>query len=218
MRFDEYPYGSIAFVYDWLAAIYSRGQIAASKRTQLDAIECGDRVFYAGVGQGEDALSAARFGARVTAVDLAPEMVERLSRRLTHEGLVAELICGDVAKHKPAELYDVVVANYFLNLFDVEHAREMIRHLGEFVKPGGTLLLTDFALPEGGRVAHAITEWYYRPVNWIAWLFGFCALHPILDYASLVEPMGFRIRSERRLPVLLGTNPAYVAIIADRVL
>jgi len=69
----------------------------------------------------------------------------------------------------------------------------MLRHLGELVRPGGTLLLTDFALPEGGPVARAITEIYYRPVNWIAWALGLCALHPILDYARLIEPMGFRI-------------------------
>lgn len=218
MRFDEYSYGSISLVYDWLAAIYSRGQIVASKRAQLDSIQRGDRVLYAGVGRGGDALLAARFGARVTAVDLAPEMLERLAERLTREGLVSELICGDVSNHKPGELYDVVVANYFLNLFDVEHAREMIRQLGEFVTPGGTLLLTDFALPKGGSVARAITEIYYRPVNRIAWVCGFCALHPIHDYAHLIEPMGFRIRSERRFPVLLGTNPAFISIVADRVL
>jgi ubiquinone/menaquinone biosynthesis C-methylase UbiE len=218
MRFDEYSYGSIALIYDWVAGVYSRGQIAASKRLQLDAIKCEDRVLYAGVGRGADALLAARFGARVTAIDLAPQMLERLSKRLTREGLVSELICGDVSNHKPGDLYDVVVANYFLNLFDADHAREMIRKLAEFVKPGGALLLTDFALPEGGPVARALTESYYRPVNWLASVFGFCALHPIHDYARLIEPMGFRIRSERRLPVLLGTNPAYVSIVADRVL
>jgi 2-polyprenyl-3-methyl-5-hydroxy-6-metoxy-1,4-benzoquinol methylase len=111
-----------------------------------------------------------------------------------------------------------VVANYFLNLFDVEQAREMLDHLGQLVRPGGTLLLTDFALPQGGSVARVITELYYRPVNWIAWALGFCALHPILDYARLIEPMGYQIRSERRFPVLLGANPAYVSIIAHRVL
>lgn len=216
MRFDEYSYASIGGVYDWLAAFYSRGRIAASKRGQLDAIEHGDRVLYAGVGRGEDALLAARAGARVTAIDLAPRMLERLSRARSQEDLELELICGDVSRHSPDHAYDVVVANYFLNLFDAERAGVMLRHLGELVKPGGLLMLTDFALPEGGPFARLITELYYRPVNWIAWVFGFCALHPILDYAHLIEPMGFRIRSERRLAVFLGSNPAYVSIVAGR--
>lgn len=218
MRFDEYPYGSVAFVYDWIAAVYSRGRIGLSKRVQLDEIEADDRVLYAGVGRGEDAVLAARFGARVTAIDLAPAMIRRLSRRLEREGLDVELLCGDVSSHKPERPYDVVVANYFLNLFDVERAREMLRHLRGLVKPGGTLMLADFALPRGGLMARALTELYYRPVNWVAWAFGLCALHPILDHARLIEPLGFRIRSQRRLPVLLGDHPAYVSIVADRVI
>lgn len=216
MRFDEYPYGSIAGMYDLLAGLYSRGQIGTSKRVQLDSIESGDRVLYAGAGSGQEILLAARFGAKVTAIDLAAAMLEKVSKRFAREGLESDLICADVATHEPTELYDVVVANYFLNLFDVERAREMARHLCGLVKPGGTLLLADFALPIGGPVSRLMSEVYYRPVNWIAWALGFCALHPILDYARLIEPMGFRIRSERRFPVLLGANPAYVSIVAQR--
>jgi ubiquinone/menaquinone biosynthesis C-methylase UbiE len=217
MRFDDYSYASIAGLYDLLAGLYSRGQIAASKRVQLDSIESGDRVFYAGAGTGEEVLLAARFGAKVTAMDLADAMLDRLSKRLRREGLPSELICGDVASHEPTELYDVVVANYFLNLFDVRRAREMARHLCGLVKPGGKLLITDFALPIGGSASRLLTEIYYRPINWIAWALGFCALHPILDHARLIEPMGFRICSARRFPVLLGANPAYVSIVAQRV-
>ena len=218
MRFDEYSYGRVAGVYDLLAGLYSFGQIGATKRVQLDSIKSGDRVLYAGAGAGDELLLAARFGARVTAVDLAEEMLERVSKRFVREGLSSELICGDVASHKPDELYDVVVANYFLNLFDTERAREMARHLCELVKPGGTLLLTDFALPKGGPLARLISEMYYRPINWIAWVLGFCALHPILDHARLIEPMGFRIRSAQRFPILSGANPAFVSIVAQRVI
>ncbi len=217
MRFDDYSYHSIAAVYDLLAGICSRGQIAASKRIGLDSIESGDRVLYAGAGAGEEILLAGRFGAKVTAIDLADGMIRRVSERFASEGLSAELICGDVVNHQPAELYDVVVAHYFLNLFDVAHAREMARHLCGLVKPGGKLLIADFALPIGGPVSRLMSEVYYRPINWIAWALGFCALHPILDYARLIEPMGFRIQSTRRFPVLLGNNPAFVSIVAQRV-
>ncbi len=216
MRFDMYPYGRLVRVYDLWAAVYSRGQIAASKRVQLDSIESGDRVLYAGVGRGSEMLLAARFGAQVTSIDLAKEMLDCVASRLAREGLSSELICGDVSSHKPDELYDVVVANYFLNLFDLEHAQEMARHLCSLVKPGGRLLVTDFALPKGGVLANLISEAYYRPINWIAWALGFCSLHPILDYRRLLEPMGFRIHSTKRFPVLLGANPAYVSIVAER--
>ncbi len=218
MRFDEYPYDVVAALYDELAALYSLGRIRRSKEVQLAAIAKGDRVLYAGVGRGADALLAARFGARVTAIDLSPHMLARFERRLAREGLEAELIEGDVADHRPVADYDAVVANYFLNLFDVPRARDMIRRLGGLVRRGGVLMLADFAQASGGGLARALTSAYYRPVNGIAWAMGLCALHPILDYVRLLEPLGFRIRSERRFPVLLGVNPAYVSIVAERVL
>ena len=218
MRFDEYPYESVAWLYDELAALYSLGRIGCSKAAHLAGIEAGDRVLFAGVGRGSDALLALQRGAKVTAVDLSPAMLARFEHRLARAGLEAEhLLRGDVADHRPDRPYDVVVANYFLNLFDEARAGEMLRRLGQLVRPAGTLLLADFAQPLGGSFARAITNAYYRPVNWIAWALGFCARHPILDYPRLLEPMGFRIRSERRFPVLFGSNPAYLSIAAERI-
>ena len=217
MRFDEFPYESVAWLYDEFAALYSLGRIGRSKAAQLGRIEAGDRVLFAGVGRGSDALLALRRGAMVTAIDLSPAMLERFAHRVARAGLEAELLRCDFADHRPDRPYDVVVANYFLNLFDEARAREMLIRLAGQVRPGGALLLADFALPLGGTFARAITNAYYRPVNWIAWALGFCARHPILDYRQLLEPMGFRIRSERRFPVVFGSNPAYVSIAAERV-
>jgi demethylmenaquinone methyltransferase/2-methoxy-6-polyprenyl-1,4-benzoquinol methylase len=218
MRFDEYPYDAVAFFYDELASLYSLGRIPRSKASQLAAIAKGDRVLYAGVGRGADAVLAARFGADVTAIDLSASMLLRCERRFAREGLSVRLIRGDVADHVPEREYDVVVANYFLNLYDADRAGAMLRRLAGLVRRGGLLMLADFARPSGGRFARALSSAYYRPVNTIAWALGFCALHPILDYAELLAPLGFRIRTERRFPVLAGRNPAFVSIVAERVL
>ena len=75
MRFDTYSYAPLAFIYDELASFYSLGRIAQSKRAQLSAIEPGARVLYAGVGRGEDAILAARFGAQVT-FDISTEQLD----------------------------------------------------------------------------------------------------------------------------------------------
>lgn len=216
MRFDAYSYAPLAFIYDGLASLYSFGRIAESKRVQLEEIAPGARVLYAGVGCGEDALLAARFGAEVTAVDLAPAMLRRLEKKLAREGLGAELVEGDVAGLRVDEAYDVVVANYFLNLFEVERASEMLANLVRFVKKDGRLLFADFARPSGGLRSEALCALHYRPANWIAWAFGFCALHPILDYGELLTPFGFEICNEQRLPLLFGQDPAYVSIAARR--
>lgn len=215
-RFDEFSYDGIAWLYDELAALSSFGRIGRSKRVHLDVVEAGDRVLFAGVGRGSDALIAARRGARVTAIDLSPRMLGRFARRLEKEGLASERILGDVADHAPAEPYDVVVAHYFLNLYDEVRAGAMLAHLGRLVRPGGALLLADFARPRPTPLGRLLANAYYRPIDWIAWALGYCALHPILDYATLLAPMPFRIEREVRLPLLPGGDPAYVAIRARR--
>src|SRR5262245_46786191 len=63
-------YDRVASLYDILSHVYSGGQIRACKAAQLTHIKPTDRVLYAGVGGGEDALEAARLGASVTVVDL----------------------------------------------------------------------------------------------------------------------------------------------------
>ncbi len=216
MIFDRYGYGSVAGFYDELAAFYSRGRIGATKQSQLQYLKPADRVLYPGVGRGEDAIQAARLGVEVTAIDVSQPMLRRFRRELDRERLEAELIQADVSIHRPREPYDVVVANYFLNLFEADRARAMLALLGGWLRPGGLLLISDFARPLGGPLARLLSEAYYRPINWIAWALSLCALHPILDYRRLLAPPTFRIVSEDRLPVLLGQNPAYIAIVAER--
>lgn len=221
LRFDDYGYGAVAGFYEELAALYSWGRIAASKRSQLRHLRRGDRVLYAGVGRGEDAILAARLGVRVTAVDLSGAMLRRLAGRLEREGLEAELIEGDVAEETlggrcNAVRFDAVVANYFLNLFEAERAGAMLARLADRIRPGGLLLCADFAPGEGGWLGRWISEAYYRPVNWIAWALGLCDLHPILDYPRLLEPLDFRIRGLERFPVGVGRNPAYLSLLAER--
>jgi ubiquinone/menaquinone biosynthesis C-methylase UbiE len=215
-RFDEFSYDGIAWLYDELAALYSFGRIARSKAVHLGVVAPGDRVLFAGAGRGSDALIVARRGARVTAIDLSPRMLGRFERRLAREGLAAERIVGDVADHAPAAPYDVGVAHYFLNLYDEVRAGAMLAHLGRLVRPGGTLLLADFARPRPTLFGRFLADAYYRPVDWLAWALGYCALHPILDYGRLLAPLPFRIGSEVRLPLLPGGDPAYVAIRAER--
>jgi ubiquinone/menaquinone biosynthesis C-methylase UbiE len=216
MAFDRYDYGSVAAIYDELAAFYSLGRIAATKRVHLEVVKPGDRVLYAGIGRGQEALEAARRGASVTGVDLSSVMLDRVRRAFEREGMAAELVEADVASLPRTPDYDVVVAHYFLNLFDANRTRGMLEILSGRVRPGGFLVLADFARPAGGRWARIVTALYYRPINWIAWALGLCDQHDIADYRQLLDRERFRIVSERRIPLLAGQNPAYVAFVARK--
>lgn len=214
--FDRYGYGPVAAIYDGLADFYSRGRIADTKRRSSHVVQAGDRVLYPGVGCGSDALEAARRGARVTAVDVSPRMLARCRARFDAAGLEADLQEIDVSAYRVDPAFDVIVANYFLNLFEGARARAMLERFAQWLRPGGLLVVSDFARPIGGLPGRLATEAYYRPINWIAWALRLCALHPILDYAQLFDGTGFEIRSASRLPVLgHAPDPAYVSIVAE---
>ncbi|MCA9259928.1 MAG: hypothetical protein KDA61_12040, partial [Planctomycetales bacterium] len=68
-------YNLIAGVYEFGARIYSLGLIPQSKALQLPYLHSGDRVLYAGVGPGEDALAAAERGVRLTCLDRSAGML-----------------------------------------------------------------------------------------------------------------------------------------------
>lgn len=166
--------------------MYSLGRIRKAKLAHLVEVEPGDRVLYAGVGRGQEAVEAARRGARVTALDRAPAMLRRLERRLASEGMKADLVEADLFQCQlPRHGYDHVVAHFFLNVFSPEQMRVALSRLAGLVAAEGRLVIADFG---------PWARWaYYRPVSLAAWLLALAALHPIYDYRLELETLGFRL-------------------------
>jgi ubiquinone/menaquinone biosynthesis C-methylase UbiE len=194
-------HSAVAWCYDEIAALYSLGRIARAKASQVRLLEAGECVLYAGVGRGEEALLAARSGVRVTALDASGAMLARFRRALTSKRAQAELVCGDLFGHAPAQPYDTVVANFFLNVFSPDEMRRALSHLVSLVRPGGRLMIADFAPPRGSAAARLMCRAYYRPVSLAAFACRLAALHPIYDYALEFEKLGLALirRDEFRL-------------------
>ena len=214
MAREAYSYDAVAWFYDELAALYSLGRIERSKAHHLDYLAPGERVLYVGAGRGRDALAAARRGARVTALDVSSRMLERIAAVRDRENLEVELVQGALGEYEAAEPFDFVVAHYFLNLFDEETTPRVLAQLLERLRPGGRLSVADFAPAIGGRGARWLTAAYYEPLNWLAWLAGFCARHPIPDHPRLLAHAGLEVLDVTRFPIGPGTDPAYWSVLA----
>jgi ubiquinone/menaquinone biosynthesis C-methylase UbiE len=91
--------------------------------------------------------TAARLGANVLAIDLAPTMLARLRARADAEGLTVQTREMDGhALDLPDDTFDVVASQYGVMLFiDLpQGVAEMVR----VTRPGGRVLLTVFGPPE----------------------------------------------------------------------
>jgi SAM-dependent methyltransferase len=118
----------------------------------------GERWLDIGTGTGAVALRAARAGAEVTGVDLAPSLVETARRRAAEEGLDVRFEVGD-AEALPVEdaSFDVVSSSMGL-IFAPDHAAAA-RELARVTRPGGRLGFTTWE-PETGFFPITVK---YRP-------------------------------------------------------
>lgn len=210
-------YDRVAWCYQELAAAYSLGAIRVAKASQLDELPAGSRVLYAGVGRGEDALQAARRGIAVTGLDHSAAMLRRLRRGLVGEAASARLVQADFFEHRAVGAgYDAVAVNFVLNIFPAAPMRRAIEHLGSLVRPGGKLLIADFAHPSGSTVQRALQRANYRPVNLVGRALGLCALHPLHDYAAELRAIGFEVTGRRGFGPFARGPVLYESLVATR--
>jgi ubiquinone/menaquinone biosynthesis C-methylase UbiE len=205
-----------AWFYEPLAAIYSGGQIRASKVCEVDYMQPGQRVLYAGVGGGEDALEAARKGMQVTCMDLSSGMLEKVETKMHRANLKAELICGDLLKHDRVGQYDVICANYFLNVFTEDVMQGMLKHLLTLLKPGGRLMVADFAVPRGNLLKRLPHILYYRIANVLYWIISRSDLHPIYDYSEILQRAGLHLEEYKQHRLFPGGPRYFQTVIARK--
>jgi demethylmenaquinone methyltransferase/2-methoxy-6-polyprenyl-1,4-benzoquinol methylase len=208
-------FGPTAGFYDLLGHVYSAGAINTCKERQIDQIYPGERVLYAGVGGGYDAALAAGKGARVTAIDLSGKMLARAQSRFAAlgPGIDVESIQGNILDHDRRGHYDVVAANFFLNVFDEPAMLVVLKHLVGLLRMGGRLLIADFR-PLGGGPAQRAAQWIYHGIAITSFsLVAHNAVHPIYDYKDYFHRYGIQEESCTDMRIC-GFGPAWYRLLS----
>lgn len=187
-------YWLVGFQYEFTGKVYSLGRIPRCKTAMLKHLKPGDRVLIAGVGHGTEAVEASRRGVEVTAVDLSETMLKHFRRRIERENPPGEIrvVHDDIFNVREAGQYDMVIANFFLNVFSETRVREVADHLGTLVKPGGHFVVGEFVLPGQGW------RGVVQKVNWCLAIVFYSStteavFHPVWNYPGLVEGAGCEI-------------------------
>jgi SAM-dependent methyltransferase len=110
-------------------------------------IEAGMRVLDVAAGTGNASIPAAERGAKVTASDLTPELLEAGRRRAESQGLELEWVPAD-AEHLPFDdgSFDVVMSS--IGAMFAPHHQEVADELVRVCRPGGTIGMLNWT-PEG---------------------------------------------------------------------
>lgn len=201
-------YWLMGFQYEITGSLYSLGQIPKCKVAMLDSLKPGDTLLVAGVGHGIEAIQAAKRGVNVTAVDISKTMLKYMQKKIERARLDKPItIINDniLNVHREGQ-FDMVIANYFLNVFKPEMMLQILTHLTTCVKPGGSMVIGDFALPEtGGKFYRTFQTVYWYMAAFIYWLTADNAIHPIYDYPQLLKSLGFEIAEIKNFK-MLGMN------------
>ena len=201
---DKYKY--IGPVYDFLSNLYSGKNIHRCKTAMLDmeTVEPGARILFAGVGHGRDAIRAAELGADVTVVDLSETMLRKFAEAQEKEAphLTIRRIHSDIMKVDEFEQYDMVVANFFLNVFDEDMMVRVLEHLIRLGKADARVVVGDFCYPTGNIVARLFKKMYWYMAVFIFWLFANNAFHKIYNYPEHMQRLGLHVTEKKHFKLL----------------
>jgi ubiquinone/menaquinone biosynthesis C-methylase UbiE len=173
--------------------------------------ETGARVLEVGCGTGAVTERLVAAGARVTALDQSPEMLEQARARLGAapgdrvrwiERTASEL---EGLEERP---FDAVVASLCLSEMSASERAFVLGAAARCLRPGGVLVAGDEVRPRQ-PVQRLLVALLRAPQAALAWLIAGRASRPIPDARAELERAGFRVRAERRW--LLGSLALFVA-------
>lgn len=118
-------------------------------------VQQGDAVLDVAVGTGNTAIVAARRGAVVTGVDIAPAQIDKARARIDALGLTADLQVGDAEQLPVADASFDVVVSVMGAIFAPDSAK-VAAELHRACRPGGRVAITAWA-EEGWAI-----EWRRR--------------------------------------------------------
>ncbi|MHC4448017.1 MAG: corrinoid protein-associated methyltransferase CpaM [Planctomycetota bacterium] len=173
----------------------------------------GAEVLEIGCGTGAVTALLLERGARVTALDQNPEMLEQARHRLATSSVGSADLLERTASEidgLPERSFDAVVASLSLSEMSPGERSFVLREANIRLKPGGLLVLGDEVRPQGAsrRILHALLR---APQALLGWLLAGSISRPIPDLTGEVREAGFRILGEQRW--LLG---GLAVVMAER--
>jgi ubiquinone/menaquinone biosynthesis C-methylase UbiE len=191
------------------------GRIDALHAAVVDAAveKAGDDILEIGCGTGAVTTRLLERGARVTAIDQAPDMLERARARIGQQCAAPPEVewieqTASEIDGLPAASFDAVVLSLCLSDMSAVERAYVLREAMLRLVTGGRLVVADEVwAPVGTR--RTLQRIWRVPQAVLAWLLVGSVSRPVRDLRYEIEQAGGEIRAERRW--LWGTLALVVA-------
>jgi ubiquinone/menaquinone biosynthesis C-methylase UbiE len=199
--------------YDAGMRVLTLGRVSALHAAVAEAAvrRSGDRVLEIGCGTGAVLERMCARGARATALDQSPEMIEQATARLGAERAASVVWLEQTAAESdalPEAAFDAVVLSLCLSDMSADERRYVLQQAAQRLAPGGRLVAADeVRAPAGWR--RAVQLLWRVPQAAIAWLLVGSLSRPVPDLRGEIEATELTIRGEESW--LLGSLQLVVA-------
>ncbi|MBW2272260.1 MAG: class I SAM-dependent methyltransferase [Deltaproteobacteria bacterium] len=180
--------------------VLTLGRLEAAWERLAARVEPGQRVIDLGCGTGALAVRAARRGARVKAIDIAPEMLEitRAAAAAAGPSAAVEAVEMGVAEldREAPESFDAVLSSLCFSELSEDEQRFTLGEVYRILKPGGLCLLADETRPQGAA-ARLLYRVMRAPLVALAYIFTQQTTRPVDDLPGKLGRAGLVVESVR---------------------
>lgn len=148
-RFQDHPHMTLEFAKAYeQAATRLTAPISLKALDAVGGVDRNTRLLDIGAGAGALSIPAAHTGARVTAVDIAPGMIEVLRERLNaFPSATVELMDGEKLDFDDGT-FDVAISVFGISLF--QKWKLGLAEMGRVLRKGGAAAVVTWRTPPGG--------------------------------------------------------------------
>jgi demethylmenaquinone methyltransferase/2-methoxy-6-polyprenyl-1,4-benzoquinol methylase len=187
--------------YDAGMRLLTLGRVGRVHALVAGAVSHGDSVLEIGCGTGAVTERLVARGARVTALDQSPEMLERARARLADapaESVVWMERTASEIDALPEGAFDTVVASLSLSEMSAQERSFVLREARRRLRSGGILVVADEVRPRGWR--RGLQALLRAPQALVGWLLAGSLSRPIAGLVDEIRRAGFEpVREERFL-------------------
>ncbi len=178
----------IAWIYDLIKHVVFGNTLETAEMGFVNEIKDEDHILIVGGGTG-NVLNAIPSTCAIDYVELSEKMLDKARKR--RSDLPISFYNTDYLSFEPPTKYDVIICSFFLDVFNEDNLRLVLKKLGKELKSdSGTLLVTDFNKQHNKPFLSWLMHLFFR-------VFTNLESSKLKDIPEVVESCGFQLKDTK---------------------